>query len=231
MSGEKTTRRGSHIALRRWVEGTALQSAWFEYASASLREAYENNINHEILSALSNDMKEDLCKGLRCGDLLAYGMSEGSKPDANPVRIPTHLFPIAGDQGPGVLDWEGSALSWPNGQFVRIRVTKPAVRALRRGGSRRDRNSSQKTNDNARPSPGKRGRFPVGEPLRGIVRALIAQGALNGKMRKEQVQLIRKLAREQYPHLFPRPTQPSQEKIYVALRAENLVVRPEPPSE
>ena len=119
-------------------------------------------------------MKEDLCKGLRCGDLLAYGMSEGSRSDENPVRIPAHLFPIAGDQGPSVLDWEGSALSWPNGRFVRIRVTKPAVRASRRSGSRRDGKSSQETNDNARPSPGKRGRFPVGELLRTIVQTLSA---------------------------------------------------------
>src|SRR5271166_3075908 len=102
MASEKATRRGSHIALRRWVEGTALQSAWSEYASASLREEYEDNIHHEILSLLRTDMKEDVCKGLRRGDLLAYGMSEGSRPDENPVPIPRHLFPIAGDQGPSV---------------------------------------------------------------------------------------------------------------------------------
>lgn len=223
--------RRSPKIVRLWVEGSALQSAWFEYASAPLREEYENNINPELLSLLSNDMKEDLCKALRCDDLLAYGMPEGSRPDENPVRIPGHIFPIAGDQGTIVIDWEGSALTWPNGRFVRIRVTKPAVRASRRTGSRRDGKSAQENMDSARPSPGKRGRFPVGEPLRVIVRTLSAQGALNGKMRKEQVQLIRKLAQEQHPHLFPRATQPSQEKIYAALRAEKLVMRPEPSSE
>src|SRR5208283_5103899 len=170
MSGEKTKRRGSRIALRRWVEGTPLKSAWFSCASSSLQEEYENTLNDHILSMLRDDMRGEVCKDLRCGKLVAFGTREESTPEETPVQIPAHLFPID-DQSQVTVDWDGSALTGPHGQFVSIRVTRPPVRGPRKARPRPTKGAAQvpaESTSAARSnlSASRRGRPRIDEPLR-----------------------------------------------------------------
>jgi hypothetical protein len=225
MSNQKVKRRRSPNLVRRWVEGAALQTAWFRCASRSLQEEYENCLNDYIRSCLHADMQEEVCKGLRSGGLLAYGMLEET-PDANPVLISAHLFPIPGDPIPSLLDWEGSTLTSPDARYIRIRVIRPAARTTREKRRPQSPKTPLEAAENSHTPKRKRGRYPIDGLLLTVVRSLKERGDLVGRTRKDQVQVIRELAQKTYPDWFPRASQPSQEKIYVALRAEGLVRRP-----
>ena len=175
---------------------------------------------------LLGDMREQVCKDLRSGKLVAFGMREGSAPEDSPVRIPAHLFPID-DQSAVTVDWDNSALLSADGGFVRVRVTTPSAKVHTKP-RHRVRKAEQATSEKpfgakSDAAPRKRGRPRIDERLRTVVRSLEEQGLLAEKMRKEQVAIIRKAARDRYPYLFPKPSQPSQQKIYDALTAEGLV--------
>jgi len=64
------------------------------------------------------------------------------------------------------------------------------------------------------------GRPPSLPRLREVVRPLINGSELNSLSKKEIVTLIRSRARARFPALFPRPSQPSTNKINEALAAE-----------
>jgi hypothetical protein len=81
------------------------------------------------------------------------------------------------------------------------------------------------------PAPSIKSRMgrPLSLPkIREVVRELIDGGEFENLMKKEIVTLIRRRAKQRFPVLFPKPTQPSLNKINEALKAEGW---PPPPAE
>jgi hypothetical protein len=164
--------------------------------------------------------------------LVAWGFRAGGPPDEGPMLIPGHLFP-RDREDTADIDWQASSLRSSGHSFVRIRVAKPEIAALRN-----TRVKAPKIKQTASPltlpvpplqmsvppaTRNKMGRPRVEMPLREVIQKLVAAGQLQGKSRKEQFAIIRAAARAARPNLFLRETQPSRDKIYSALRAEGLI--------
>ncbi len=71
------------------------------------------------------------------------------------------------------------------------------------------------------------GRPPLLPNIREVVRELIDSNEFENLMKNEMVTLIRSRAKDRFPVLFPKPTQPSLNKINEALKAEGW---PPPPA-
>jgi len=71
------------------------------------------------------------------------------------------------------------------------------------------------------------GRPPLLPKIREVVRELIDRNEFENLMKKEMVALIRSRAKKLFPVLFPKPTQPSLNKINEALKAERWPPQPE----
>ena len=178
------------------------------------------------------DMKFDVLDDLVAGKLIAFGFREGAPLEEGPVVIPAQLFPRGGNDTAD-LDWRMSTLRSAGFSFTRIRVTKPQA-----GARRRKRTSAAEAEQTglplassitpsprpaASPQPKKKGRPPVGEQLRAVIRSLVGSGELKDKSRKAQIEIIRVAARTEQPQLFLTENRPSRDKIFSALRAEGLV--------
>jgi hypothetical protein len=178
------------------------------------------------------DMKFDVLDDLVAGKLIAFGFRDGAAFDEGPVSIPAHLFPRGGEDT-AVVDWDNSVLRSSGFSFVRIRIAKPEITALRkkRATVPKIKQSESPLTLPVPPIPAsvppatrkKMGRPPVEKPLREVIRKLVAAGQLQGKSRKEQFAIIRAAARAARPDLFLRETQPSRDKIYSAFRVEGLI--------
>jgi hypothetical protein len=176
--------------------------------------------------------KSFLLDDLVAGKLVALGFREGAPLEEGPVLIPAHLFPRGGEDT-AVVDWDLSTLRSSGHSFVRIRVAKPQIAALRK---KRAAVSKIKQTESPLTSPvtpvpttappaarKKMGRPSVEKPLREIIRMLAEAGKLKGNSRKVQIAIIQAAARAAHPDLFLRETQPSRDRIFSALRAEGLI--------
>jgi hypothetical protein len=160
------------------------------------------------------------------------GLSSRLTPDEGPTPIPAHLFP-RDREDTADIDWPASSLQSSGHSFVRIRVAKPEIAAVRKTRVKAPKIKQTESPLTLPVSPiqasvppatqKKMGRPPVEKPLREVIRKLVAAGQLQGKSRKEQFAIIRAAARAARPDLFLRETQPSRDKIYSAFRVEGLI--------
>lgn len=228
-------KRTSSLA-RQWERGEPLSVACWDFATEEFRREYKTCQSDSRRLSYRLDMQFDLKDNLVAGKLIALGFREGAPLEEGPVLIPPHLFPRGGNDTAD-LDWHMSTLRSAGFSFTRIRVTKPQA-----GARRKKRTSAAQAEQTGLPlasfvtpvlrpvvseQPKKMGRPPVGEQLRAVVRPLVESGQLKGKLRKEQIEIVRAAARAAHPSLFLRETQPSRDKIFSALRAEGLLSLPE----
>jgi hypothetical protein len=166
------------------------------------------------------------------GKLVAWGFRGGAPPEEGPMLIPTHLFP-RDREDTADIDWSASSLQSSGHSFVRIRVAKPDIIALRKKGATVPKIQQTET-PLALPVPPmpasvppatrkKMGRPSVEKPLREVIQKLVKAGELTGNPRKVQIAIIQVAARAAHPDLFLRETQPSRDRIFAALRAEGLI--------
>jgi hypothetical protein len=175
------------------------------------------------------DMQFDLLDNLVAGKLIALGFREGASLEEGPVVIPAQLFPRGGNTAD--LDWRMSTLRSAGFSFTRIRVTKPRAGARKRTSAAEAEQIGLPLASSITPSPRpavsprpkKKGRPPVGEQLRVVIRSLVGSGKLKDNSRKAQIEIIRAAARAAHPELFLTENRPSRDKIFSALRAEGLV--------
>jgi hypothetical protein len=166
------------------------------------------------------------------GKLVAWGFRAGAPPEEGPVPIPAHLFP-RDREDTADIDWSASSLRSSGHSFVRIRVAKPQIAALRkkRATVPKIKQTESPLAPPVTPTPPtvppatrkKMGRPPVEKPLREVIRRLAEAGKLKGNSRKAQIAIIQVAARAAHPDLFLRETQPSRDRIFAALRAEGLI--------
>ena len=178
------------------------------------------------------DMKFDVLDDLVAGKLVALGFREGAPLEEGPVLVPAHLFPRGGEDT-AVVDWDNSVLRSSGFSFVRIRVAKPQIAALRkkRAAVPKIKQTELPLMLPVPPMPTfvppamrkKMGRPSVVKPLREVIRKLVEAGKLKGTPRKVQIAIIQVAARAAHPDLFLRETQPSRDRIFSALRAEGLI--------
>jgi hypothetical protein len=169
------------------------------------------------------------------GKLVAWGVREGAPPEEGPMLIPAHLFP-RDREDTADIDWSASSLRSSGHSFVRIRVAKPQIAALRkkRATVPKIKQIELPLTPPATPMPAsvppatrkQMGRPSVEKPLREVIQKLVKAGELTGNPRKVQIAIIQVAARAAHPDLFLRETQPSRDRIYrifAALRAEGLI--------
>jgi hypothetical protein len=216
---------------RQWETGKPLSFAWWDFATKEARREYQTcqidsrRMSHRL------DMQFDVQDDLVAGKLIAFGFRDGAAFDEGPVLIPAHLFPQGGEDT-AVVDWDNSVLRSSGFSFLRIRVAKPEIAALRKtrvkapGFEQTDLRPTQPVTPMPAPVPTtprkKMGRPPVGEQVRAVIRTLVRSGELENKSRKAQIEIIRAAARAAYPKLFLTENRPSRDKILWALGAEGL---------
>ena len=217
---------------RQWEGGEPLSVACWDFATEEIRHEYQACQIDSRRMSYRLDMQFDLLDNLVAGKLIALGFREGAPLEEGPVVIPAQLFPRGGNDTAD-LDWRMSTLRSAGFSFTRIRVTKPQA-----GARRRKRTSAAEAEQTGLPlsssiaprprsavsaQPKKKGRPPVGEQLRAVIRSLVGSGELKNNSRKAQIEIIRAAARAAHPELFLTENRPSRDKIFSALRAEGLV--------
>jgi hypothetical protein len=217
---------------RHWDEAEPLSFAWFGCASPEEKREYQSCEIDSRRMSYRLDMQSRALDDIISGKLVAWGFRDGAPPEDGPVMIPAHLFP-RDREDTADIDWSASALRSSGHSFVRIRVAKPRIPA-----PRKKRAVIPKIKQTELPpalpvlptvasvSPATRkkmGRPSVEKPLREIIQKLVKSGELKGNSRKAQIAIIQDAARAAHPDLFLRPTQPSRDRIFSALRAEGLI--------
>jgi hypothetical protein len=218
--------------VRQWDEGEPLSFAWFGCASPEAEREYRACDLDSRRMSYRLEMQSQVLDDLISGKLVAWGFREGAPPEEGPMLIPAHLFP-RDREDTSDIDWSESLLRSSGHSFVRIRVAKPQIVALRK---RRATVPKIKQTESplALPVPPmpasalpttrkKMGRPSVEKPLREVIRKLVEAGKLTRNSRKEQIAIIQLAARAAHPDLFLRETQPSRDRIFSALRAEGLI--------
>ncbi len=218
--------------VRQWNDGKPLSFAWFDCASWAAREIYQTCDIDSRRASLRLDMQFQVLDDLISGKLIALGFKEGAPLEEGPTLIPAYFFPRDAEDS-AAINWGVSALRSSGYFFERIRVTKPPrnTRPKKQNLDPATKKPEPPAIPDAsvapvaiEPKPAKKkGRPRVDEPLRAVVRSLVEGGQLEGKSRKEQIEVIRDASRDAHPTLFLRETQPSRDKIFAALRAEGLI--------
>jgi hypothetical protein len=218
--------------VRQWEEGEPLSFAWFGCATPEAKREYRTCDIDSRRMSYRLEMQSQALDDIISGKLVALGFRDGAPPEDGPMLIPAHLFP-RDREDTADIDWSASSLRSSGHSFVRIRVAKPQIAAPRK---KRSAAPKMKQTESPTTSPGtptpvtvppttpkKMGRPSVEKPLRRVIQKLVAAGELKGNPRKVQIAIIQAAARAAHPYLFLRPTQPSRDRIFSALRAEGLI--------
>jgi hypothetical protein len=217
--------------VRQWDEGVPLSFAWFGCASPEAKREYHLCEIDSRRMSYRLQMQSQALDDVISGKLVAWGFRGGAPPEEGPMLIPGHLFP-RDREDTADIDWFASSLRSSGHSFVRIRVAKPEITALRkkRATVPKVKQTESSLAPPVTPMPAipratrkKMGRPPVEKPLREVIRMLAEAGELKGISRKEQIAIIQLAARAAHPDLFLRETQPSRDRIFSALRAEGLI--------
>jgi hypothetical protein len=190
-----------------WEGGEPLSVACWDFATEEIRREYQTCQIDSRRMSYRLDMQFDLLDNLVAGKLIALGFREGAPLEEGPVVIPAQLFPRGGNDTAD-LDWRMSTLRSAGFSFTRIRVTK------QQAGARRRKRTSAEAEQTGPPlassiapsprsaasaQPKKKGRPPVGEQLRAVIRSLVGSGELKNNSRKAQIEIIRAAARALVP--------------------------------
>jgi hypothetical protein len=230
---------GQPSTLDLWRRGVPLSEAWWRFASPEMRRRFHRpkmsrKLNPktglgmwaeavrdrpEVVKGIlqykrlndrqsgrmhaREDMQKTLVVRLHNGSLLAVGFTPEGTLDASPIQIPIKAL-----LNFRTFLWDVDRISAPPHEFTSVRIVPS--RKLKSNVSNPERHSESI----------RRGRPPVGEVLRAIVRELRQAGVFAGKLKKEKVAMVGGTARERHPTQFPRRTQPSPTTIRDALKAE-----------
>jgi hypothetical protein len=185
-----------------WSTGMYLSDAWFRLASPEEKENYRASGDKPARTAFLEDMmRGEIISRIRDGELSCLGVQIAPGLGTAPEVMPAFLFTQPN------IDWNSSIVSAYGRTFEGVRVITA-------------RDSLTGKNLNSTPKP--KGRPTVGPAISQVIQELIAKGALSDISRKQQETIVRKRARERFPHLFLQPTSPSRSKILEALRAAGL---------
>jgi hypothetical protein len=240
-------RRGNTLEI--WTRGLRLGAAWWILSDSEDKEQYRTT-DEEYIQTHKGLMQADLLTRLFDGELKAYGIQVSPQVDDGPKVIPNFLFSEADiDWDASSLKafgriYEGVRVDRPlqsrrltespqhvevrklpdeNGPIVQNQI-KPKLRQRSQlfPAAVAQIGVVATANDLPGGTTGVIGRPSVIDHLRGVVREVATLPRFSEVSRKEQKNIIRDAARERYPQLFPRLSQPSPNTIDKALRAEEL---------
>jgi hypothetical protein len=189
--------------LELWADALSLKDAWWFHGPEEQKVQYrEAGRNPQLTVYLEEMMRRDLIHRIHRGELFCLGVKTAPDLGDGPEILPRHLFATP------EIDWIKSTIRAFGWVYEGVRVVLPEqAREIER----------------SQPEPAiRRGRPPVSDKIREVVRDLKEAGQLDGLLRKEQENLARSRARERYPLSFPKETQPSRTTILEALKAEGL---------
>jgi hypothetical protein len=197
-------------ALQAWEHGLQLGEAAFEFASDYEKEKYRTADTRGSIEALGLLMQAELVANIYDGEFVCFGLTLTPGVSQGPEKIDRLLFRDLSNHEmmTKYIDWNESSLNYAGRQYTSIRVLKAS-----RLEKKEEKLELRK----------KMGRPSIDQQLETIVGKLMKEGRLKGRLRKEQVHLVREAARVKYPDLFPLPTQPSREKILQALKNAELL--------
>jgi hypothetical protein len=179
-----------------------LREAWWAFADPYAKEQYRKTHDRAGIDARRMMMQVDLIADIYSGTFLALAIQGSPDVGDQPEIIPSLYF-----DNPDI-DWTNSTVRAYGRTYEGVKVIPSPEGDGSQGAKTTDRKG--------------RGRPTVAEHLREVVRELEKLGHLNQIPRKEQENRVRVLARQRYPYIFPRTTQPSRTTILKALREEGF---------
>jgi hypothetical protein len=160
---------------------------------------------------LERMMQRDLIDRIRKSALVCAGIKTSPTSANKPDIVP--WFVLTDDPD---IDWAKSKVCAFGQNFAAVRVLSRASHAP--------------ADEHQQKEKKKLGRPSVDAALTIVVTQLRCERALSGLSRKEQIELVRKRARNLFPNLFPKATQPSRPKILQALNDPESAAQLQPPS-
>ncbi len=207
-----------------WEAACLLGDAWFQFAPDdewdkwpgrhALPKGWRGQPTVQDYENAKQQMRWWLLNQLRARKLQAIGLKvifHSSGVAYSPVLIPAHF---ADDN---YVNWEKSSISEGLRNFESVRVVPAADMVQSESGAAALSSPKEASGDLATKPMG---RPRIDNQLREVVRALHAEGKFAGRLVKEKEAIVGARARELWPNTFPRPSQPSREKVRSALGAE-----------
>ena len=213
-----------------------------------MKEQYRNSGRNPRRTAwLRDTMRRDLADEIARGRFRCFGLRTEPDLSPGPEQIPSFLF-----SDYEAVNWDESCVSGFKRRYEDVRLPWPRRRAEPRPKRALDVETGEPTarerdrdEPNEVPSPTPLGYSPeqrkVGSPntpkarrrgrpsvqplLVAIVRELRDAGRLAGLMRKEQVDLVGRIARERHPADFPKAHLPSLPSVLKALKDDGSTPR------
>jgi hypothetical protein len=186
----------------RWEAGLALTDAAFAYATEREQNLRRKPAHKGAFEARMMLMTAALFDKIYKEELIAIGIRVSSDASTALEIIPALLFGDSSREAISrALSGPASTLQFAGRQWESVRIVEPR----------------QETAILPTPPKKERGRPRVDSVLSKIVRFLHEEGRLQGLLRKEQEAAVRDEARAAHSDLFPKPSQPSRQKILEAL--------------